>query len=302
MLKNVIFKPVVIFSNDYSDVSVEAVLYDGNIWLTKQHICELYGKDIKFITKHLNQIFCERDLDKESHVKRWFIKNLYVRVQFFSLDTVIIVGNRIKSVRGQQFRKWVSSILKTHILQHYDASPNMVHHIPLEDAPQLAEQIVEDFSDTWTNLVKYDNQRLRKPLVMYNAPRWLNYQYVLNCISILKIRLLKANEASKVFGNEVSMGCVEQLLNAVFVNDKLISFEEKAANLFYTLIKYHPFTDGNKRIACFLVMLYIRLNNIPVNINNIGLTTLALLISNSTESQKDNIIFLITNLLSVTKL
>ncbi len=76
--------------------------------------------------------------------------------------------------------------------------------------------------------------------------------------------------------------------------------EEKAAHLFYFVIKDHPFTDGNKRIGAFLFLLYLRENDLleSSGINDNGLVALALLIAESDPKQKELMIRLILNLLS----
>jgi DNA ligase (NAD+) len=68
-------------------------------------------------------------------------------------------------------------------------------------------------------------------------------------------------------------------------------------NLLYFIIKDHPFTDGNKRIGCFIFLLYLTLQNIPSKLNENGLVALALLIAESDSSQKDLLIRLTVNIL-----
>lgn len=75
------------------------------------------------------------------------------------------------------------------------------------------------------------------------------------------------------------------------------SGEEKAAHLFYFVIKDHPFSDGNKRIGCFLFLLYLKLQNILLKLNDNGLVALALLVAESHPSQKDLMVRLIVNFL-----
>ncbi|MFN8771216.1 MAG: RhuM family protein [Neisseriaceae bacterium] len=116
MEKNVNFKSIILFTHNNLDIVVSAVFHEGIYWFTKQHISELYDKDIRVITRYINNIFVENELDKKSHVRRWFMKNVYVKVQFFSLDVVLALGYRIKSFRGQQFRKWLTSVAKDKML------------------------------------------------------------------------------------------------------------------------------------------------------------------------------------------
>ena len=76
------------------------------------------------------------------------------------------------------------------------------------------------------------------------------------------------------------------------------SVEEKAANLPYMVIKDHPFSDGNKRIGSFLFILYIQINKLPLKIDDMGLTSLALLVAESNPQQKELMVKLIINLIS----
>ena len=77
------------------------------------------------------------------------------------------------------------------------------------------------------------------------------------------------------------------------------TLEEKASHLIYFLIKNHPFSDGNKRIGCFLFLLFLQKNNSPqINIPSPeALTAIALLIAESDPKQKKLIIRLVMNLI-----
>jgi len=85
--------------------------------------------------------------------------------------------------------------------------------------------------------------------------------------------------------------------------DLLPSIEEKAANLFYYIVKDHPFVDGNKRIGAFMFVLFLNKNNYlydenrELKINSNALVSLALLIAYSKPDEKDLIIKLIMNLI-----
>ncbi len=80
--------------------------------------------------------------------------------------------------------------------------------------------------------------------------------------------------------------------------------EVRAAHLLYFVIKDHPFFDGNKRIASFLFILFLRKNdyfrkkNGERRIDENGLVALALLVAQSDSKDKEGIIKLIINFLS----
>lgn len=95
-------------------------------------------------------------------------------------------------------------------------------------------------------------------------------------------------------GFKQSLGNIEQTFDC---EPLYKTVEERATHLLYFIIKDHPFSDGNKRIGCLVFLLYLKLQNIPIKINDNGLVALALLTAESNSSQKDLMIRLIVNLL-----
>ncbi|WP_207387299.1 type II toxin-antitoxin system death-on-curing family toxin [Fluoribacter gormanii] len=89
------------------------------------------------------------------------------------------------------------------------------------------------------------------------------------------------------------MGVIEQTFGGELLYSTV---EEKAANLLYFVIKDHPFTDGNKRMACLLFIAYLSLQGTQFNLNDNGMIALALL-AESSPAQKDLMVRLITNLI-----
>lgn len=93
-------------------VRLEVRLEDETVWLTQAQIAELFQRDRTVITKHINNVFKEKELEEKSNVHFLHIANSDKPVKFFSLDVIISVGYRVKSVRGTQFRQWANKILK----------------------------------------------------------------------------------------------------------------------------------------------------------------------------------------------
>ena len=80
---------------------------------------ELFSVDRTVITRHVNKVFKENELDKKSNVQKMHITNADRPVQFYSLDVIISVGYRVKSQRGVEFRRWANKILKDYIIHGY---------------------------------------------------------------------------------------------------------------------------------------------------------------------------------------
>ena len=113
---------------------------------------------------------------------------------------------------------------------------------------------------------------------------------------------------SDVFGVEKETGKVEGILAAVYQNvfggDVYPSLEEKAANLLYFMIKDHPYADGCKRIAASLFLEFLARNDVlykdgQKRISDGALVAITLMIAESDPKEKDIMVNLVMNLLSM---
>ena len=110
---------LVIFETADNAIKLEVPVEQETVWLTQSQMTELFDVDRTVITRHVNNVFKEGELDRESNVQKMHIANSDRPVQFYNLDVIISVGYRVKSKRGVEFRKWANSILKQYILQGY---------------------------------------------------------------------------------------------------------------------------------------------------------------------------------------
>lgn len=106
-------------------VRLKVRLEDETVWLTQAQIAELFQRDRTVITKHINNVFKEKELEEKSNVQKMHIANSDKPVKFFSLDVIISVGYRVKSVRGTQFRQWANKILKEYLLKGYSINQRL---------------------------------------------------------------------------------------------------------------------------------------------------------------------------------
>lgn len=119
---------IIIFKTADEKVSVNVVMENETVWLTQDQMAELFGKGRSTITEHINNIFKEGELE-ENQVCRKFRrttkhgaiegKTQEVEVKLYSLDVIISVGYRVKSLRGTEFRKWATARLKEYIIKGF---------------------------------------------------------------------------------------------------------------------------------------------------------------------------------------
>lgn len=94
---------------------VETTFDQDTVWLTKDQMAELFQRDRSVISRHIQKVFSEGELDKESNVQKMHVPYSDRPVEFYNLDVIISVGYRVKSQRGVQFRIWASGVLKEYM-------------------------------------------------------------------------------------------------------------------------------------------------------------------------------------------
>lgn len=90
--KNLVKKEFLIYSNDNGDVKVNVMLINNDLWLTQELIAELFDKDRRVITRHINNIFDEQELEEESNVPKMHFANSDKPVKIYNLNVIISVG------------------------------------------------------------------------------------------------------------------------------------------------------------------------------------------------------------------
>lgn len=106
-------------------VKIEVRMEDETVWLTQVQISELFQRDRTVITKHINNLFKEHELEEKSNVHFLHIANSDKPVKIYNLDVIISVGYRVKSLRGTQFRQWANKVLKDYLLKGYSINNRM---------------------------------------------------------------------------------------------------------------------------------------------------------------------------------
>lgn len=119
-------KGEVILYHPSETIKLEVRLENETVWLTQQQIADLFGKERSGITKHINNIFAEKELEEKSNVSFFHIANSDKPVKYFSLDVIISVGYRVKSVKGTQFRIWANKVIKEYLLRGYSVNPQLL--------------------------------------------------------------------------------------------------------------------------------------------------------------------------------
>ena len=112
---------VIYQSEEDNNFQMEVVVENETVWLNRNQLSLLFGRDIKTIGKHINNALVE-ELENISVVAKFATTatdGKVYQVDYYNLDMILSVGYRVKSTRGVQFRIWANKILKDYLLKGY---------------------------------------------------------------------------------------------------------------------------------------------------------------------------------------
>ena len=113
---------IILYTADSGDVKVEVLFSDETFWLNQKKLAELFQVDRSVITKHLKNIFAEKELDENSvsaKIAHTAVDGKTYSVQFYNLDAIIAVGYRVNSFQATQFRIWATKTLREFMIKGF---------------------------------------------------------------------------------------------------------------------------------------------------------------------------------------
>ena len=322
---------IVIYQTEDGQTQIDVRLENEMIWLTRQQLADLFGRDYKTISKHINNALKEELAD--SVVVAKFAnttqhgaiegKTQTHEKEYFNLEMVTSVGYRVKSKRGVQFRKWANRILKEYLIKGYAIN----EHIRKEQIGELRQlvqmvgrtiqnqevadttesqdllNVVVDYTYALDTLDNYDYERLSIDKTTKEESFHATYENAMEAISGLREKF----GGSVLFGNEKDdsfKSSIGQIYQTFGGEELYPSVEEKAAMLLYLVTKNHSFSDGNKRIAATLFLWFLNNNGIlyrkdgSKRLADNTLVALTLMIAESKTEEKDVMVKVVVNLIN----
>ena len=163
-----------IYTNKNNETSIEVKFDDDTVWLTQGKIVKLFERDQSVISRHINNVFKEGELDKQSNMQKMHITNSDKPVDLYNLDVIISVGYRVKSKQGIQFRKWATSRLKDYLIQGYSINQKRLDQLQktielitnnenpkdLNEAKGLLD-IIKNYNKSFILLNQFDSNNLK---------------------------------------------------------------------------------------------------------------------------------------------
>lgn len=331
-IDNIENNPALVAYKPSNGVTEYQVIIDSGaetIWATEQQIADIFDRDRTVVGRHIRNSFKEGELDKNS-VSAKFAHTAEdgktYQVNHYNLDTIISVGYRVKSPLATEFRKWATSKLKEYLLQGYalnkellnsktekikelESQIDFLNEAAFQNQKQITKgflSIISRYSKSFELLNRYDTEELSVDGLSEQVIYTINYEDVEKAIQELKNSLIEKGEVTDIFGNEKDdsfEGILGSVSQTVFGQLAYPTVEEQAAQLLYSIIKGHAFSDGNKRIGSFIFVWFLEQNHFHLNIegkrkiDDNTLVALALAVAQSLPEQREMIIKLIINLI-----
>ena len=117
---------LIIYQTEDGRTKIDVYFQSDNAWLNKAQMAELFQRDRSVISRHVRNVFDEGELDEKSNVQKMHIANSDKPVEYFSLDVIISVGYRVKSLRGTQFRIWANSVLREYLIKGFAMNDDLL--------------------------------------------------------------------------------------------------------------------------------------------------------------------------------
>lgn len=324
---------IVIYKSKSGKVKISTRLIDETIWLTQRQVAELFGVSTPTINEHLSNIFETGELTKNSTIRNFRIvqtegrRRVEREIDHYNLDAIISVGYRVNSRKATDFRIWATTTLRDYLTKGFVVNQKQLETVRenflearqlllligekskfelLQGHEKELLDLIDEYAKSLQLLDQYDSGNIsikkRKSIVKFE----ISYDGAIELVGQMKEGLARLKTNIYFFGSEKGeklrslIGAVNQTYGG---EDLYPGVADKAANLFYLIIKDHPFNDGNKRIASVLFLYFLTNNNFLYKksgenkVSNSTLAVLALLVAASDPKEKEVIVSLIIKLL-----
>lgn len=322
---------VVIYQTKDKKIKIEVKLEKETVWLSQIQMAGLFGKAVPTINEHIKNIYKEGELKEEATIRNFRIvqkegkREIARNIDLYSLDVIISIGYRVKSLRGTQFRIWATNVLKSHLINGYTLNEKRLkeqaqklHALQravkligsMKDKKQLEYkeamgllEVISDYNYALGILDDYDYKKLKISHTSKGEKFKLTYSQAMKVVQALGEKF----GGSDLFGKEKDSSFKSSIatIYQTFSGKELYpSVEEKAANLLYFIVKNHSFVDGNKRIAASIFLWFLETNSLLYRENggkriaDNALVAITLMIAESDPVEREVIVTLVVNLIN----
>ncbi len=203
---------VVLYKSADGKVQLDVFLEQDTTWLNLEQISVLFHRDKSVISRHIKNIFKEKELVPDSVVAKnatTASDGKIYQIDYFNLDVIISIGYRVKSKQGIQFRQWATNILQQHLILGYTINQKRLSDLNIEfeqaltllsrtlvnqnlisDEGQVVVNIINEYARSWSLLQQYDESSLVPRTDQQNNMKSLGLENVYLALELLKNKLI----------------------------------------------------------------------------------------------------------------
>ena len=123
---------IIIYQTDDGQTKIDVRMEHETVWLSQAQMAELFQTTKQNVSLHLNNAFGEGELEQSATVKEYLtVQNEGSRevnrsIKYYNLDAIISVGYRVKSLRGVQFRRWATGVLREYLVKGFSMNDDLL--------------------------------------------------------------------------------------------------------------------------------------------------------------------------------
>ena len=267
---------ILIYQTPKGDTKIDVLIENETVWLTQEQIAMLFGRERSVVTKHINNVFEEGELEEQSNVQKMHIAKSDKPVKLYNLDVIISVGYRVKSHIGTNFRKWATQHLKEYIIKGFVLDDERLKQARNSYFDELLQRIRDIRSsekvfyrkicDVFATSVDYDGKtELAQQFFasIQNKFHWAIHQHTAAEIIVQRADATKPNMGLTNFPNErikkqdvtvaknylteVELDKLNRIVNQYLEFAELQAMERKTMHMSEWTTKLHGFLTLNDR-------------------------------------------------------
>jgi len=228
---------IILYQNANGNIKLDVIFQNETVWLNQAQIAILFGKSVKTISEHIQNIFAEGELDKKVVIRKFQKttqhgamagKTQTKLVNHYNLDVIISVGYRVKSPQGTQFRIWATQRLRDYIIKgfalnddRFSSGNSMNYFMELQNRIReirLSERFFyQKIKDIYTTSLDYDPNNEKTIMffkVVQNKLIWaisqqtaaeLVYQRINANLPLMGMRSWSKKSSKKITKKDVSV-------------------------------------------------------------------------------------------------
>jgi hypothetical protein len=141
---------IILYQTEDGRTRIQCRFENETIWLTQKLMAELFQKDVRTINEHVQNVFAEGELAPDSVIRKFRITaadGKGYETQHYSLEVILAVGYRVKSLRGTQFRQWATARLHEYLVKGFTMDDERLKNPPGPGVPDYFDELLERIRD-----------------------------------------------------------------------------------------------------------------------------------------------------------